>query len=30
MYRDCTDVIHTTMYDHAEVRNLLIDCMARI
>jgi pimeloyl-ACP methyl ester carboxylesterase len=30
MYRDCTDVIHTTMYDHEEVRNLLIDCMARI
>jgi pimeloyl-ACP methyl ester carboxylesterase len=30
MYRDCTDVIHTTMYNHAELRNLLIDCMARV
>ena len=29
-YRDCTDVIHTTMYNHVEVRNLLIDCMARV
>jgi pimeloyl-ACP methyl ester carboxylesterase len=30
MYRDCTDVIHTTMYNHPELRNLLIDCMARV
>jgi pimeloyl-ACP methyl ester carboxylesterase len=30
MYRDCTDVIHTTMYNHAELRSLLVDCMARV
>jgi hypothetical protein len=29
LYRDCTDVIHTTIYDHGKVRDLLVDCMSR-
>ena len=29
LYRDCTDVTHTTMYDHADLRNVLIDAMKR-
>lgn len=29
LYLDCTDVTHTTMYDHARVRDVLIDGMSR-
>ena len=29
LYRDCTDVTHTSMYDHANLRNVLIDAIER-
>jgi pimeloyl-ACP methyl ester carboxylesterase len=29
LYRDCTDVIHTTIYNHGAVKDVLIDCMSR-
>jgi pimeloyl-ACP methyl ester carboxylesterase len=29
LYLDCTEVIHTTMYDHGKLRDVLIDCMDR-
>jgi pimeloyl-ACP methyl ester carboxylesterase len=29
LYTDCIDVIHTTIYDHWKVKDILIDCMAR-
>ena len=29
LYSDCTDVTHTTMYDHAKVREVLIDGLSR-
>ena len=30
MYKECTDVIHTTMYNHGKVRGILVDCMSRV
>jgi hypothetical protein len=29
-YVDCTDVIHTNIYDHWKVREIVVDCMTRI
>lgn len=29
LYWDCTDVTHTTMYDHARVRDVLVDGLSR-
>ena len=30
VYRDCTDVIHATMYNHGKIRDILVDCMSRV
>src|SRR6266404_8014884 len=30
VYRDCTDVIHATMYNHGKIRDILVHCVTQI